>query len=38
MGVFDVGIIVIALIALTILIMCVFSTWIAFEKSIGPTF
>ena len=38
MRVFDLGIIVIALIALTILIMCLFSTWMAFEKSVGPTF
>jgi hypothetical protein len=38
MGVFDWGIIVIALIALTIVIMCIFSTWMAFEKSVGPTF
>ena len=37
MRVFDWGIIVIALIALTILIVCLLSTWMAFEKSIGPT-
>ena len=37
MGVFDWGIIVIALIALTIVIVCIFSTWMAFEKSVGPT-
>ena len=34
----NLGIIVIALIALTILIVCLLSTWMAFEKSIGPTF
>ena len=38
MGVFDWGIIVIALIALMILIVCLFSTWMAFEKSLGLTF
>ena len=38
MRVFDWGIIVIALIALTIVIVCLFSTWMAFEKSVGPTF
>ena len=37
MRVFDLGIIVVALIALTILIVCLFSTWMAFEKSIGLT-
>ena len=37
MRVFDLGIIVIALIALTILIMCLLSAWMAFGKSIGPT-
>ena len=37
MRVFDLGIIVIALIALTILIMCLLSAWMAFEKSIGLT-
>src|SRR5262249_10095501 len=31
-------IIVVALIALTILIVCLFSTWMAFEKSLGLTF
>ena len=34
----NLGIIVIALIALTILIVCLLSTWMAFEKSIGLTF
>jgi len=38
MGLFDWGIIVIAVIALTILIVCLLSTWMAFEESVGPTF
>jgi len=36
MRVFELGIIVVALIALTILIVCLFSAWVAFEKSLGP--
>ena len=38
MRVFELGIIVVALIALTILIVCLFSVWMAFEKSLGPAF
>jgi hypothetical protein len=37
MWVFELGVIVVALIALTILIVCLFSAWMAFEKSLGPT-
>jgi hypothetical protein len=36
MRVFELGIIVVALIALTILIVCSFSAWMAFEESLGP--
>ena len=32
MRVFELGVIVVALIALTILIVCLFSAWMAFEK------
>ena len=35
MRVFELGVIVGALIALTILIVCLFSAWMAFEKSLG---
>jgi len=35
MRVFELGVIVVALIALTILIVCLFSAWMAFEKSLG---
>jgi hypothetical protein len=36
MRVFELGIMVVALIALTILIVCLFSAWMAFEESLGP--
>jgi len=35
MRVFELGVIVVALIALTILIVCLFRAWMAFEKSLG---
>jgi hypothetical protein len=38
MRVFNLGVIVVALIALTILIQWILTAWMAFEKSIGPTF
>jgi hypothetical protein len=38
MRVFEFGIIVVALIVLTILIMCLFCAWTAFEKSLGSSF
>jgi len=36
MRVVELGVIVVALIVLTILIVCLFSAWMAFEKSLGP--
>jgi hypothetical protein len=38
MRVYDLGIIVVALIALTILMMCLFNAWMAFEKSLAHAF
>jgi hypothetical protein len=38
MRVFNVEIIVAALIVLAILVMCLFSAWMAFERSLGPAF
>jgi hypothetical protein len=36
MRVFELGVVVVALIVLTILIVCFFSAWMAFEKSLDP--
>jgi len=38
MRVFNLGVIVVALIVLPILIGWLFTTWLAFEKSLGLTF
>jgi hypothetical protein len=38
MRVFNLGVIVVALIVLTILIRWLSTTWLAFEKSLGITF
>jgi hypothetical protein len=38
MRVFNLGVIVVALIVLTILIVWLFGAWLAFEKSLGLTF
>jgi hypothetical protein len=38
MRLFNLGVIVVALIVLTILIAWLFNAWLAFEKSLGLTF